>query len=180
MAIARGVSGIGLPVALPIALALMFFADGLRMMPERRIGKSLLLETVLLAASLVPICLAGYGAEGPRYIVTYWAALATFVPCWQYADTVLEVNPYRRVAEFLGDISYSVYLLGTPLTWLAAGTVWTATGNRTATVVALVGTTVLLSWSVYQWIEAPCIRFGKRLDRRRLTYAKSVPAAVLD
>jgi peptidoglycan/LPS O-acetylase OafA/YrhL len=178
-AVLRGWSGIPLPVAIPIALALMFFADGLRTRVKRLVDRTLVLEIAVLAALLVPISLFGYGDEGARYIATYWAAIATFVLAWRYADPILATSRLGGGTEFLGDISYSVYLIGIPLLGLVAAPLFAATGSRALAAAAVLAATVLLSAAVYKGIEAPAIRVGKRRGGRR-AYDGPVPARVFD
>lgn len=170
-AAARMVTGKGLPVALFLALTLMFLGDTLRAYGRgEEDDRSLRRALWTVAVGVVPVSLMGYGredwGEGLRYVLCYEAALATFLLCWRRAAWFETPGPRRRVLDFLGDISYGMYLnSSTVLLWLG-DSLMAATGNRLLTAVATLPTALLLAGITYRWIEAPAIRWGRRLTAR--------------
>lgn len=109
LALMRFFFGIKFPVALPIALSLMFFATDLRFSRIRGEAVSSVRSAVLVI-TLTVVCLFAYGSglgvdENPyRFIAAYILAIALFV----FFER-LKVVPVSMV--FFGSISYSFYLL---------------------------------------------------------------------
>jgi peptidoglycan/LPS O-acetylase OafA/YrhL len=67
----------------------------------------------------------------------------------------------RPVVVFVGLISYPLYLWHWPLLSYGRITAPGGHGVATSTALILVGTSFLLAWATYQWVEKP-IRFGYR------------------
>lgn len=152
-----------LPVALLLALALMFAADALR-----RRDRHARWCLAFIALALVPTCWLAYGQLAGRYVLTYYAGIVAFLLAW-----AAQAWPgFRaRPLKFLADVSYSVYLLHGPLgvaTALGAAAMgidqWTGIG-------AGVGVTVVAAWFVFRIVEEPCIRLGRRCETRRRSVA---------
>ncbi len=168
VAAGRAATGVALPVAVPLALAVMFLGDRFRLHGRRGFDPALVRDIVASSLGVAVVCLVGYGVEGPRYVLCYWSAVAVFVACWRYAGAFDAVHWVARAADSLGDVSYSVYLTGATITGVLAAPVYAASGSRALTVVAVVGSTLLLSLAVFRYIESPGIRLGRVLgDRAR-------------
>ncbi len=172
MAVVRGVLLMKLPVALPLALSLMFFGTVWRQATLDRKPGAMRLACWLLAALAVviaPLSYAaynhdyGYHERWQPYVTCYVMAVVCFVACTTGARFAW------RPLVWAGEVSYSIYLLH-PLVAAAAY----RAGLRAATLpidpllyVALLGAAVLVcSWASYRWIERPAVRLGHRLARR--------------
>jgi peptidoglycan/LPS O-acetylase OafA/YrhL len=166
VAAGRAISGVALPVAIPLALAVMFLGDRLRLHGRRAFDRALVRDILATGLGLAAVCLVGYGADGPRYVLCYWSAIAVFGACWRYAGAFDAAHWCAGVAGFLGDVSYSAYLTGATITGVLAAPVYAATGSRVLTAVAVVATTLLLSLAAFRYIESPGIRLGRLLGGR--------------
>jgi peptidoglycan/LPS O-acetylase OafA/YrhL len=142
-----------LPVAMFIALVLMFTADTMR---HRDSGWQKYWWGVFLG--IVPICCLAYGEYATRYAVSYFAALVIFRLCWHYGSWRGFSHP---IFGFLSAISYSLYLLHMPIgnNLMQLGLqhhwpFWLASSLG-------LGTTLLVAYSVYHWVEAPCMAWAR-------------------
>jgi peptidoglycan/LPS O-acetylase OafA/YrhL len=176
VAIGRQWSGVQLPVALPIALALMFLGDRLRLQGEPLGSRRLLSELGATGVALIPICSIAYGGEGPRYIPSYWIAIGLFITCWRYAEAFAAFRWVERAAVFLGDISYGVHLMGATIMSVLAAPVYLATGSKALSAAAVVAETLLLSAAVFRYVQSPGIRLGRVLEAR--LRAQAVPVVL--
>jgi peptidoglycan/LPS O-acetylase OafA/YrhL len=152
MAAARFVTGLKLPVALPIALMLMFFGAELRL--ARLAGEFLPLRRIaVLLVSLVGVCMLGYshgaGDNPYRWALAYTLAVGLFL-CFERAKTM----PATLV--FLGTISYSVYLLH-PLAISFFG------NDEAISALWIVSSTLLAATASYYLIEKPFQRIGRHV-----------------
>lgn len=91
---------------------------------------------------------------------TAWACLLTFAAMlvWKVKD---------RITQWLGDISYSVYLThgftGGQFLWYASPRCETNAQQWLALIAAMV-LSVLGAWVFYRWLEVPAMRWSKRLN----------------
>jgi peptidoglycan/LPS O-acetylase OafA/YrhL len=156
-----------LPVALFIALALMFLGDGFRRRADGRVSAGRLgaLAGVVLAA-LWPICMTAYGDEGLRYLSSYAGALAVFAAAFLARRRMAGGGGASRIARFLANCSYGVYLLHAPVGLPAGGLVLRTTGSALAGAAAMLAATTLLAFGMYTFIEAPGIRWGRKVAGR--------------
>lgn len=159
-----------LPVALPLALSVMFFGCLWRSWllggtsVERRRA---LCALAAVTTALLPICVLayskdrGYGETWDRYVLSYLLAIGLFV----LGTTRFRVRAALLVR--LGVISYSVYLLH-PIVFAAVERsglhplAQPAVGAA-AYVFGTVVLTVLASEATYRLVEAPFVRFGRIL-----------------
>lgn len=163
-AIARGATGIGLPVALFLALALMFLGDRLRSAGRGAIGRrDLAGDVAIVAAVLVPTCFLAYGDEGARYLASYAAALATFLLAWRFRERFEGAGAWHRLLGWLGAVSYGVYLLQEPIGMRVARAVLSATRSASVAHLAALASTLLAAHLCHRLVELPCIRLGRRL-----------------
>lgn len=173
-----------LPVALPLALAVMFFGCLWRgAVVERATEARRLLRPALLAwAVLLPaICVLGYSRSfgydetWHRYLVTYVLAMAVFMLC----TTRFPITWKPLVA--VGAVSYSVYLLHAPVWWalMLLGLKPFPIPYGAHLFIALVlAATVLAGWAAHRWVEKPMIALGRRLGGSR-PKPRDAPAVAL-
>jgi peptidoglycan/LPS O-acetylase OafA/YrhL len=159
----RWQTGKPLPVALFLALVVMFAGDSLRCHGEGRADirevRRVLATAVL---GVVPVAWMGYGDDAQRYVLTYWAAIATFVACWRKADWFGLETVWKRVFGFLGEISYGMYVLGSTVLGFAGHWLYEPTGNAWLTAAVVLSGSTLAAWFSYRWIEKPAIALGRR------------------
>ena len=170
-ALARHYTHRELPVALFLALAMMFFGDSLRAFDQGRVAaRQINITFVCIAAALIPIFMAGYNVEGARYIVTYWAAMTVFCLAYRFRRIFSEARWIRRGSIALADCSYSIYLLHAPIGLILGIYLQAIYHNRLLTAIAAFSSTLLVSACVYHGIEKPMIRLGKSLGRDRTVH----------
>jgi peptidoglycan/LPS O-acetylase OafA/YrhL len=162
MSALRGILHVRLPVALPMALTLMFLAAYIRSC--RLIAKPIPgIMIVSYIVTLIPICLLGYstnlsGADDPyRWMLAYLIGLLIFLLFESFADA-------PSVAVFMGTISYSVYLLHQAL--IKASRSLFGSKNIIADTAFVLTFTIAASWIVYRLVEIPSQRLGKTLIKR--------------
>lgn len=173
MAIARNVLVMKLPLALPLALGVMFFGAVWR---QARLEGSPAAQRIapwLLGGMLTiifPISIIGYNHDfgfherWDTYVSCYTMAIVVFVIC----TTKMRLS--GRPFVWLGKISYSIYLVH-PL--VASAAIQAGYGPEAVAMnplvysVVLVAVVILVAWITYSLIEYPAIRFGKRVAARR-------------
>lgn len=174
LAVVRFILEKKLPVALPLALSVMFWGLSwrYRLAPgasdqDRKL--SLGLTAILLVMVPIISILAynvdqGFGETWYRYTLSYYSAIGLFV---LLTTKVRITNP---LFVKLGLISYSIYLLGP----IAQVLVQNAIGvDRLAHIpihlVILVATlvTIAAAWLVYRFVEHPSQNLAKRLTTMR-------------
>ena len=151
--------GVHIPMALFIALMLMYCADGLR----RQIPSNNLLW-VLTAFSLIPISIFAYGDVAVRYILSYWAAMIIFRIAHHYQFKFFKKTIYK----FFADISYSVYLLHAPIGIQLSRSIAANGGTPILSYGSAFAATILVSWIVFRMLEHPMIMFGKKISDTKL------------
>ncbi|MBB5608606.1 MULTISPECIES: acyltransferase [unclassified Janthinobacterium] len=159
MALSRYYMGIKFPVAIPIAMGLMFFSAICRI---RRInGQELpIFLGALLLISLVPTCLFAYaditkpGEGGAYYIVAYFLAFFIFI----FFEKIKKVP---EVLVFLGSISYSFYLLHELVIFFVRKYFLEMTAPLEFFGVLLI--TIFVSWLSFFFIENPAQSFGRKI-----------------
>jgi peptidoglycan/LPS O-acetylase OafA/YrhL len=162
MSAARGYLHIRFPVALPMALTLMFLGASLR--SRRMVSRSLPSSMMIVyAVSLIPICGMGYSVkltvlDDPyRWMVAYTAGLCLFL--------LFEKTRHApRFTVWLGTISYSIYLLH-PIVMKIRDVLFTSRAPLLGVMFVLV-LTVVVSWVVYRSVESPSQRLGKNIIRK--------------
>ena len=157
-----------IPVAIFLALLLMFLGDTLRAYREGTVRKAQVHQSLaLVLVSIVPICYLGYQKEFLRYLLTYYSAIATFYVSFLNAEKFSNSPLICRISNFIGDISYGVYLTGAVLQVAVARFYYAQYGNKYVATVLLLTAVILLSFALYRWLEQPCIRFGRKLTTPR-------------
>ncbi len=161
LAALRWHTGHKLPVALLIALAMMFLATHIRMRRlEGKPGDTVMILSFL--GMLVPTCLLGYtGRVDPqddsmRWIVAYSLALALFL-AFERARSA------PRPLVLLGAVSYSLYLLGHIAIFVCRRAMPTHPWIAMAYALLLA---ILVSSTSFLMIERPMHELGRRLSKR--------------
>jgi peptidoglycan/LPS O-acetylase OafA/YrhL len=159
-------TGKELPVALFIALALMFLGDCLRAHAGGGLsGRRVAWITTAVSLALAPICLLAYKSEGIRYWLSYSAAIATFLTSFIARGHISRFSLANKLGQFLADCSYSVYLLHGTVGLATARYVYATTGNPGWTALWAIGGTIVLAYLSYRLVEYPGIRLGRKLGQ---------------
>jgi len=155
---ARFALGKPLPVAMFLALALMFAADALRRRDARY--KACFAWIAIL---MIPTCWLAYAELAPRYIATYFVAMLLFIASdrWR-ASPIFQASPLR----FFADISYSVYLLQDPVGLTVTEYAAHHGASQPVAMGGGLAATIGVSFLVFHALELPCIRIGRNWDRR--------------
>ena len=191
LALARYHLARALPVALPLALAVMFWGTVWRnwlveRRPEARRAALGLLALIAVAVPVISVLAygrdLGFGQTWYRYTATYYAALLLFV----LLTTACRIE--GRGLAWLGAISYGLYLFG-PIAQevvVAAAPSLGFTGHGHLMIAAAMIAAIAFAAPVHRYIERPCIRLGRRLiaalDRRAesgdtaIAHSHSLPA----
>ncbi|WP_296181519.1 acyltransferase family protein [Pseudomonas sp. UBA1879] len=179
MAVVRAVSERKLPVALPLALSLMFFGSVWRqwLLAEHSAELTRNLKTLLIAFTLLlpPTLIMAYsqdmgtGETWGRYCFTYGLAISSFL----LLTRSLRLDHPALV--WLGAVSYSLYLLHPSMLMLSEFLL--AHTGASALTLAVVATllTLVAAHLCFRYIESPFIQLGKRLNNRK---AKTLPVSV--
>jgi peptidoglycan/LPS O-acetylase OafA/YrhL len=161
------------PVALPMVLAMMFFGtlwrgvvlDGDRL-ARRYAGPAIAILIIMIPVVSLLADRVDFGFhEWPvPYIFSYATGLAAFML------VTAKVRRCPAWLAYLGTISYSTYLLHTPVMNGATALGWGPSADASPLsnwlwvgllMVAVVG----ISDLTYRWIEKPCVALGRRLER---------------
>lgn len=175
----RYVTGKALPVAIPLALFVMFVGLLWRLATVEnnciaRRGMMILLPCFALV--MPAVAKLAYADEALRYIATYFIAIGIFL----LFTTKIKLQGF--VLSFLGRISFSIYLFGSLVQkafehYLAAG--WQGMGLPLHLAIAgMMAITVAIAALVYRFVEAPAIKRGKSIIGFRLRSAPKAADAV--
>jgi peptidoglycan/LPS O-acetylase OafA/YrhL len=179
MGVVRALTERKLPVALPLALALMFFGSIWRqwLLAEhsKELTRNLSMLLIAFAVLLPPTLIMAYnrdmgtGETWGRYCFTYALAIGSFVLLTR------SVRLDHPALVWLGAVSYSLYLLHPSMLmlsqWLLGGT------GASALIIASLATVLTMGTAhlCFRYIESPFIQLGKRLNNRK---AKTRPVSV--
>jgi len=167
-AIFRYFTKIEAPIAMPLALSIMFLSMLWRsfLFKEYEIKISSLIKVLaFLLIMLIPITYLGYNESFTRYLSTYYFAIAAFI----LFSTVFQIG--NKFFVLMGKISYSVYLFHVLIGFIAlkymikAG-IFNYLGYDLGILVSMmVGiiTTILFSMLTYYLIEEKFINIGKSI-----------------
>ncbi len=159
---ARGYFHVKLPVAVPMAMTLMFLAGYIR---HRRLAAMAFprIDVLSYLLTLIPVCLMGYGSrvapgdDAYRWMLAYTVGLCLFLAFEVMADA----PPFF---VFLGSISYSIYLMHEVVIKLLR--IFFGTGPTLLGGLLTMAVIVLVSWASYKFVERPCQRAGRMLIGR--------------
>ena len=171
------------PVALPLALSVMFWGLAIRYHSEDSVRwkRPLVCLTVALLVVIPVVSILAYNKDMGfqetwyKYTATYYLAIALFYLLYRYVRITAPVFVY------LGTISYSAYLFG----FVVQDGLLTLLGIRVfdypvhlfilATSLATIG----IASVVYRLVEAPAVAFGRRLIKN-LEARENVSLVALD
>ena len=175
MSYARFLTGIKLPVALPLALMFMFWGTVWRnyIVEGDKSCRNMGLTIIGLFAIAMPIIAllaynkdTGFNENWIRYTLSYYTAAALLL----ILTTKIKIE--TNLFSWLGKISYSVYLFHGIVN--RAFMLWfdydmLITYNIPAHVVIIAGMliSVGIAHLTYHYIEEPMIRVGKRINKKR-------------
>jgi peptidoglycan/LPS O-acetylase OafA/YrhL len=158
--------GIRVPMALFIALALMYCADALR----RNVDNVNILW-ITTAIALVPVCILAYGKVAGRYILCYWAAMIVFRLAHRYQAAWFK----KPIYKFLADISYSIYLLHGPIGIQIARAIAAQGGSPFLAYGTALAATIVAAWITYKLLEHPAILLGRKFGKPKILQPSSFP-----
>ncbi|EZP77633.1 acyltransferase [Parageobacillus genomosp. 1] len=177
LSVARYITEIKLPVAVPLALSIMFFGILWMRLHFKQEGiKKKQVYTVLfvILGMIVPISLLaynkdyGYEESWYRYTLSYYTAIGMFV---LFTTKVKLVNP---VFIFLGKISYSLYLMHLIVSALIFE--HSLFGHAIKNIYLLMAISLIISLITstitYYLVEKPFIKLGKNLVKKITTTSK--------
>jgi exopolysaccharide production protein ExoZ len=144
---------------------ILFFVTGLCFYQYRHFiarYTGILLTCTLMLSSLIFL----YPAEGGRInLVTGLTSFLLFLSSVSIFLVFLILNRFSLFSflpfRFMGDISYSLYLLH-PLVWFVVARILPSNFNAVVIIILAVIVTVILSWVSFKYFEKPAINFGKR------------------
>lgn len=171
MGVVRALSERKLPVALPLALSLMFFGSIWRqwLLAEhsKELTRNLKMLLVAFAVLLPPTLFMAYnkdmgnGETWGRYCFTYAVAISSFLLLTR------SVRLDHPALVWLGAVSYSLYLLHPSVAMLSE---WLLSNTGAGALVVAVFATLLtlgVAHVCFHCIESPFIQLGKRLNNRK-------------
>ncbi len=176
-AAARFWLGRKLPVALFLGPAVMFLGDMVRRAPnDATLRKRLPFYVALVLVVLLPTCLLAYGAQWRCYVLSYAAAIGSFLLAHRFANA-FETGALRGLSVWLGETSYAVYLFH-GLVAARATELLIARGVEKELSVALgLALCLALSSLLHKALEQPFIALGRKLATRQDAPRIARPAA---
>ena len=166
-------TGIKMPIAMPLSLAIMFLSMLWRnyLFKENSVNlKSLIYTLVFLVIMLVPVTYIGYTEDFSNYLLTYYLALFIFV---LFSGFIRFSNNFF---SFMGKISYSIYLMHTIIGFIALKIIiklgiLSFLGIEAGFIMSIficMLVTVIFSAITYYFIEEKGINLGKKLVSKLL------------
>jgi peptidoglycan/LPS O-acetylase OafA/YrhL len=172
LAIVRSVLEKKIPVAIPLAMSLMFFGSLWREASVDANKRAQILCVIWVCCFMLAlpiICLLayakdyGHGESATSYIFSYSTALFVFL----LATTKLKIR--SRPIVFLGTISYSIYLLHLVVYSVLSGKISALGGFSISLFFSYLAMIIVISTTSYFLIEKPSIEFGRKIIRSRKT-----------
>jgi peptidoglycan/LPS O-acetylase OafA/YrhL len=159
MALGRFYLGVKFPVAIPIAMGMMFFSTICRIRRINGLKLPMLLGMILLV-SLVPTCLLAYadvtkpGESSGYYITAYFLSFLIFL-------IFEKIKKVPGFFVFLGGISYSFYLLHELVIFFMRKYFFQT--NSIVEFFIVLFLTIIVSWISFFFIENSAQSFGKKI-----------------
>lgn len=178
LSVVRYITHIKIPVAVPLALSVMFFGIlWMRLLFKQEGIKKKQVYTVLftIIGMIVPISLLaynqdyGYEEKWYRYAFSYWIAIGMFV---LFTAKVKLVNP---IFVLLGKISYSLYLIHLIVASLIFehSLLGGLTKNIYLLMIISLVISLIMSTVTYYIVEYPFIKLGRSLVKKVTTTLKN-------
>jgi peptidoglycan/LPS O-acetylase OafA/YrhL len=169
VAAARFFTGLKLPVALPLGLAVMLVAHLWRLsagQPARK--KELKSVFVVFALVFVPVCLLAYN-RNYGYHETWYRYLGAYTAAFLIFAGFERSGAESRTLLFLGKISYSMYLLhlvtGVAFIYYASQAKLEQSLGTAGVIGISIASILAASVVSYYGVERPFVRWGKRHQR---------------
>ncbi len=165
--LARFLLNRALPVALFLALCLMFLGNLLRHLSrENRSLRSYFIFAILIAAAVVPTCKLSYKDRWLMYTLSYWAALICFTLAYLARGAFERTQFSVRICTLLGCITYGAYLFHSFIAIpIAAALHWPGHIGSILRVGIGVVATAAISVVLFTFVEQPCIELGRILSK---------------
>ncbi|MGO4339968.1 acyltransferase family protein, partial [Labrys sp. KB_33_2] len=176
--------GLNLPAQyVGIHLSILFSGLLLRMALVEREGGAAWAALILLTVQILSVALIGAfsvarndgfaGTSVGPVLAAYILAMAVFILAARSG------RPHSAILAFIGMISYAIYLFH----WIVGELVyaiWPLTGSWTdlRMITMSLVLTIALSWAIYEMLEKPMMRLGKRLSRRGSAPVLDEPARI--
>lgn len=169
MAYVRGLYAIKLPLAVPLALSLMYFGSYFRHAVINHVIEAKFLSKIyiIVYALLIPLISwwgyqidFGFDESWYKYVITYYSGLALFL-------LIIKLKFSNSISSYLGAISYSVYLFHPLVILILSHQLFGFISNGYLKVVFTLLLTVTFSSLTYRFIEKTAIKIGHRI--RNLT-----------
>lgn len=164
VAFIRGLYAIKLPLALPLALSLMFFGSvyKCKLIDHNYQIRKFISAYILSYFLIIPvICIFGYnldlgrGENWIKYTITYYSGLVLFI-------TITKTKSNTTITEYLGKISYSIYLFHPIFIYLVI-TYTNLTWYYSLVIISTL--TLIFSHFTFKFIERSSIQLGKKINK---------------
>jgi len=167
IALLRFFTGKELPVAIFLALIVMFLGDIFRQYDEGQCSKAEVKKCfIMVLACIVPIIFFAYQEFFLCYLLTYYFAIFAFYFAFIYADNFSASQNTRLLSNFFGGMSYSVYLTGPVLQVVIFELYYKDHGNKYIATALFLVSVVMISLIIFRFIEEPCMRLGKYFSKK--------------
>lgn len=170
MSIIRGQLEMKLPLALPLALSLMFFGSFYRyqLFGGNSLAKKLFVRYLVCFIILIPIIAKsgydidfGYDESWSKYLITYYSGLFLFLG-------IVYLKYSNPVIEYLGRISYSVYLFHPIFIYIIETSSIFKGFSSWVNIILVLIFTIVFSHFTFSFIEKPCISLGRVIKNKAL------------
>ncbi|MBF4470434.1 acyltransferase family protein [Flavobacterium sp. HJJ] len=161
----RGMLGLKLPIGLFLSLSLMFFGSYYRhylLEGNLQIKKYASIYIIFYIIAIPIISKLGYSVDlghnesWIKYTITYYSGILMFL-------TLVKFKFSNRYSEYLGRISYSVYLFHPVSIFLIENTIFFKSINGFLKVICVLLLTVIFSHFTFKFIEQSSIDMGKKM-----------------
>ncbi|TYP74694.1 acyltransferase family protein [Paenibacillus methanolicus] len=167
LAAARYVTEINLPVALTLALSVMFFGMAWRKLKQNEGTiqvRSVYIWMASFALFMFPISYLAYADEWLQYAMSYIVALVIFLAFSKASQKEFKISSY------FGKISYSVYLLhpviALPMFNAIMKTAWGQSLGLYGVIILCLVAVVIASSITFRFIEQPCVDYGRKVTNK--------------
>ena len=168
LAYIRGEYAIKLPLAVPLALSLMFFGSYFRHAVINQEIEARFLSKLYIALYITLIPLVswwgyqvdyGFDESWYKYLITYYLGLILFL-------IIIKIKYSNQLTSYLGSISYSVYLFHPLMISVISSKYFQYLDSGFLKVCATLFTTLVFSHLTYKLIEKPSISLGHKLRNK--------------
>jgi len=168
LAYLRGAYEIKIPLAIPLALSIMYLGSYIRVYILDKDKKALTYSKWFLLAYVIAIPIIaklgydvdfGFHENWLKYVISYYTGAFLFA-------LIIFGKPAFGIGNFLGRISYSVYLFHPIIIHLLGPNLWMPEFNHWIRFVLIIAITIVFSQLTYSLIEKPFIKLGRELKQK--------------